>query len=183
MVGFWWSAFNDGRERTACNRGFPGLPILRRVELHHHLLRKVFRPRRRPYKRYRRDGVGPMAGAVGGPSSFKLSWIPWQGDIGTHSFYIEVCDGINSVTTPVRTLTVEKRTTSLSLSAYSSEVRLGSSLRFQGIINLPITGVAVRLVLAGPENRSWQSWDTPNTVNSACLWKTSPRMISDSGGR
>jgi hypothetical protein len=118
-----------------------------------------------------------------GPSSFKLSWIPGQGDIGTHSFYIEVCDGNHVVTTPLRTLTVEKRTTSLSLSASSSEVHLGSGLRFEGTIDPPITGVAVRLVLAGPENRIWQKLGYTQYGQFASLWKTSPRMISDSGRR
>jgi hypothetical protein len=88
-----------------------------------------------------------------GPSSYRFSWTPEQENIGTKSFYIEVSDGTSTVTSPVRTLTVEKKSTSLSLSTSSSEVRLGSSLRFQGIINPPITGVAVRLVLADPENR------------------------------
>ncbi len=87
-----------------------------------------------------------------GPNTYRLSWTPGQENIGTKSFYIEASDGISAVTTPAHTLTVEKKSTSLSLSISSSEVRLGSSLRFQGIINPSITGVAVTLVLVGPEN-------------------------------
>jgi hypothetical protein len=81
---------------------------------------------------------------------YLYGWTSQKEDIGTKSFYIEVSDGFSTITTPINNLIIERRSTYLSLSASSSEVRIGSTIRFQGTISPPLTGVPIKLTLVTP---------------------------------
>jgi hypothetical protein len=86
------------------------------------------------------------------PNLYRYSWTSAAGDIGTKSFRFLVSDGKTAQTVGPFSLKVEKKSTSVSLWASSSEVRLGSTLRLEGSVNPPLTGVAVILRLVGPYN-------------------------------